>query len=157
MALSRLYMYWDAAAAKSLQSCLTLCNPIDGSPPGSPIPGILQARTLEWVANSFSNAWKRKVKVKSLSRIWLSNTMDWSLPGSSVHGIFQASVLEWGAIAFSGIGMRRMSFRSRPQMKVILPSRQHVINFLLGLLWSSLWVMKMHVGLLKNVYKIGSW
>ena len=56
MAMSRLYMYWDAAAAKSLKSCLTLCNPIDGSPPGSPIPGILQARTLEWVANSFSNA-----------------------------------------------------------------------------------------------------
>ena len=47
-----------AAAAKSLQSCLTLCDPIDGSPPGSPIPGILQARTLEWVAISFSNAWK---------------------------------------------------------------------------------------------------
>ena len=56
-----------AAAAKSLQSCPTLCNPIDGSPPGSPIPGILQARTLEWVAISFSNAWKWKVKVKSLS------------------------------------------------------------------------------------------
>ena len=57
-----------AAAAKSLQSCPTLCDPIDGSPPGSPIPGILQARTLEWVAISFSNAWKWKVKVKSLSR-----------------------------------------------------------------------------------------
>ena len=48
--------YAAAAAAKSLQSCSTLCNPIDGSPPGSPIPGILQARTLEWVAISFSNA-----------------------------------------------------------------------------------------------------
>ena len=56
-----------AAAAKSLQSCLTLCNPTDGSPPGSPVPGILQARTREWVAISFSNAWRRKVKVKSLS------------------------------------------------------------------------------------------
>ena len=55
-----------AAAAKSLQSCPTLCDPIDGSPPGSPIPGILQARTLEWVAISFSNAWKWKVKGKSL-------------------------------------------------------------------------------------------
>ena len=55
-----------AAAAKSLQLCPTLCDPIDGSPPGSPIPGILQARTLEWVAISFSNAWKWKVKVKSL-------------------------------------------------------------------------------------------
>ena len=63
-----------AAATKSLQSCLTLCDPIDGSPPGSPIPGILQARTLEWVATSFSNAWKWKVKVKSLSRVQLFAT-----------------------------------------------------------------------------------
>ena len=59
------------AAAKSLQSCPTLCDPIDGSPPGSPIPRILQARTLEWVATSFSNAWKWKVKVKSLSHVRL--------------------------------------------------------------------------------------
>ena len=58
-----------AAAAKSLQSCPTLCDPIDGSPTGSPIPGILQARTLDWVAISFSNAWKWKVKVKLLSRV----------------------------------------------------------------------------------------
>ena len=63
-----------AAAAKSLQSCLTLCDPIDGSPPGSPVPGILQARTLEWVAISLSNAWKWKVKVKSLSRVQLLAT-----------------------------------------------------------------------------------
>ena len=63
-----------AAAAKSLQSCLTLCNPIDGSPPGSPVPRILQARTLEWVAISFSNAWKWKVKVKSFSRVRLLAT-----------------------------------------------------------------------------------
>ena len=62
------------AAAKSLQSCTTLCDPIDGSPPGSHVPGILQARTLEWVAISFSNAWKWKVKVKSLSRVWLLAT-----------------------------------------------------------------------------------
>ena len=60
-----------AAAAKSLQSCPTLCDPIDGSPPGPPVPGILQARTLEWVAISFSNAWKWKVKGKSLSRVRL--------------------------------------------------------------------------------------
>ena len=63
-----------AAAAKSLQSCPTLCDPTDGSPPGSPVPGILQARTLEWVAISFSKAWKWKVKVKSLSRVWLLAT-----------------------------------------------------------------------------------
>ena len=60
-----------ATAAKSLQSCLTLCDPIDSSLPGSPIPGILQARTLEWVAMSFSNGWKWKVKVKSLSHVRL--------------------------------------------------------------------------------------
>ena len=64
----------DTAAATSLQSCPTLCDPIDGSPPGSPVPGILQARTLEWVATSFSNAWKWKVKVKSLSCVWLFTT-----------------------------------------------------------------------------------
>ena len=63
-----------AAAAKLLQSCPTLCDSIDSSPPGSPVPGILQARTLEWVAISFSSAWKWKVKVKSLSRVWLLAT-----------------------------------------------------------------------------------
>ena len=87
-----------AAAAKSLQSCLTLCDPIDGSPPGSPVPGILQARTLEWAATSFS----QRMKVKSESEVAQSCTtlrdpMDCSPPGSSVHGIFQARVLEWGA------------------------------------------------------------
>ena len=69
-----------AAAAKSLQSCPTLCDPIDGSPTGSPVPGILQARTLEWVAISFSSAWKWKVKVKSLSRVRLLVT-----PGTAAY------------------------------------------------------------------------
>ena len=64
----------STAAAKSLQSCPTLCDPIEGSPPGSPIPGILQARTLEWVAISFSDAWKWKIKVKFLSRVRLLAT-----------------------------------------------------------------------------------
>ena len=63
-----------AAAAKSLQSCPTLCDHLDGSPSGSPVPGILQARTLEWVAISFSSAWKWKVKVKLLSRVRLLAT-----------------------------------------------------------------------------------
>ena len=93
-----------AAAAKSLQSCPTLCDPIDGSPPGSPVPGILQARTLGWVAISFSNAWKRKVKEKSLSRVWLLTTPwtaahqappPWDFPGKSIRV---------GAIAFSAGG-----------------------------------------------------
>ena len=69
-----LQMVTAAAAAKSLQSCPTLCNPIDGSPLGSPIPGILQARTLEWVSIYFSSVWKWKVKVKSLSHVWLFTT-----------------------------------------------------------------------------------
>ena len=64
-----------AAAAKLLQLCPTLCDPTDGSPPGFPVPGILQARTLEWVAISFSNAWKWKVKVKLLSRVRLLATL----------------------------------------------------------------------------------
>ena len=64
-------MGYSAAAAKSLQSCPTLCDPMDVSPPGFPVPGNLQARTLEWVAISFSNAWKWKVKVKSVSHVRL--------------------------------------------------------------------------------------
>ena len=75
----------SAAAAKSLQSCLTLWDPIDGSPPGSPVPGILKAGTLEWIAISFSNAWKWRVKVKSLSRVRLFATpwtADYQAPAS---------------------------------------------------------------------------
>ena len=76
------------AAAASLQSCLTLCDPIDGSPPGSLVPGILQARTLEWVAICFSNAWEWKVKVKSLSHVWLFE-IPWTVSYQDpVHGIF---------------------------------------------------------------------
>ena len=81
-----------AATAKSLHSCPTLCDPIDGSPPGSPVLGILQARTLEWVAISFSNAWKWKGKVNSLNHFWLLATPwtaayrllhPWDFPGKS--------------------------------------------------------------------------
>ena len=91
--------------AKSLQSCPTLCDPIDGSPPGSPVPGILQARTQELVGCHFL---LQCMKVKSESEVAQScptpsDPMDCSLPGSSVHGIFQARVLEWGAIAFSKV------------------------------------------------------
>ena len=68
------YQYTTTTTTKSLQSCPTLCNPIDGSPPGSTVPGILQARTLERVAISFSNAWEWKVKVKSLSHVRLLAT-----------------------------------------------------------------------------------
>ena len=88
----------SAAAAKSLQSCPTLCDPIDGSPPGSPIPGKNTGVGCHFLLQC--------MKVKSESEVaqsylTLSDPMDCSLPGSSVHGIFQARVLEWGAIAFS--------------------------------------------------------
>ena len=89
----------DHAAAKSLQSCSTLRDPIDGSPQGSPVPGIFQARTLEWVAISFSNAWKWKVKVKLLGRVRLLAT-----PWTAAYQAPPSRVLEWGAIAFSAGG-----------------------------------------------------
>ena len=93
-----------AAAAKSLQSCPTLCNPIDSSPPGSAVPRILQAGVLEWIAISFSNAWKWKVKVKSLSPVRLCAT-PWTAAYQAPlsMGFSRQRVLEWGAIAFSGI------------------------------------------------------
>ena len=88
-----------AAAAKSLQSCPTLCNPIDGSPSGSPVPGILQARTLE------CQFLLQCMKVKNESEVAQScptlGPVDCSPPSSSVHGILQARILEWVAISFS--------------------------------------------------------
>ena len=122
-----------AAAAKLLQSCPTPCDPTDGSPPGSAVPGVLQARTLEWVDISFSQC----MKVKSQSEVTqscltLCNPMDCSLPGSSVHGIFQARVLEWGAIAFSDLLARKteirnifiltvlLSYSNFPSMKIVI-------------------------------------
>ena len=88
-----------AVAAQSLQSCLTLCNPIDSSTPGSSVPGILQARILEWVAISFSNACMHAKSLQSCPT--LCNPMDSSSPGSSVHGILYTRILEWVAISFS--------------------------------------------------------
>ena len=91
-----------AAFAKSLQSCPTLCDPIDGSPPGSPVPGILQARTLEWVCHFLLQCMKVKSESEvTQSYLTLSDPMDCNLPGSSAHGIFPPRVLDWVAIAFS--------------------------------------------------------
>ena len=88
-----------AAATKSLQSCPTLCDPIDGSSPGSSVPGILQARILECVVISLSNTC---MHAKSLKLCWtLRDPMDRSPPGSSVNRILQARILEWVAISLS--------------------------------------------------------
>ena len=94
-----------AAAAKSLQSCLTLCDPIDGSPPVSPRPWDSSGKNTGVCCHFLLQC----MKVKSVSEVaqsylTLSDPMDCSLPGSSIHGIFQARVLEWGAIAFSKEG-----------------------------------------------------
>ena len=86
-----------AAAAKSLQSCPTLCDPTDGSPPGSSVPGILQARTLERVAISFSNACMHAKSFQSC--LTLCDPIDRRPPGSSVHGILWAIILEWVAMS----------------------------------------------------------
>ena len=94
-------LLFAADAAKSLQSCPTLCDPIDGSLPGSSVPGILQARTLEWVAISFSNARMHAKLLQSCPT--LCDPTDSSPPGSSVHRILQARILEWVAISFSKV------------------------------------------------------
>ena len=88
-----------AAAAKSLQSWPTLCDPMDSSPPGSPVPGILQARTLEWVAISFSNAWKWKVKVKSLSRAWVLATR-WTTAHQAPPSMGFSRQTHWSGLPF---------------------------------------------------------
>ena len=98
-------IYNPAAAAKLLQSCLTLCDPIDGSPPGSSVPEILQARILERVAMSFSNACMHAKSLQSC--LTLCDTLDSSPPGSSVHRILQARIMESVAISFSEIYNRK--------------------------------------------------
>ena len=96
-----------AAAAKSLQSCLTLCDPIDGSRLGSPVPGILQARTLEWVAISFSSAWKWKVKMKSLSRVQLFST-PWTAAYQAPPSIGFSRQEYWSGVPLPSPCMRRV-------------------------------------------------
>ena len=97
-----------AAAAKSHQLCLTLCNPIDGSPPGSSVPGILQARTLEWVAICFSNAWKWKVKVKSLSRVRLFETA-WTAAYQALPSVGFSRQEYWSGLPLPSPGFTLLS------------------------------------------------
>ena len=105
---------FKAATAKSLQSCPTLCNPIDSSPPGSPVPGILQTRTLEWVAISFSNAGKWKVKVKSLSRVRLFTT-PWTAAHQAPPSMGFSRQEYW-----SGVSSPSPSFKAKPSWKFLL-------------------------------------
>ena len=102
--MALIYIYTAVAAAKSLQSCLTLCDPTDGSLPGSPVPGILQARVLEWVSTAFSNIYTLLLLLllSLFSRVRLCATPQMAAHQAPlVPGILQARTLEWVAISFS--------------------------------------------------------
>ena len=107
-----------AAAAKSLQSCPTLCDPIDRSPPGSSVPGILQARTLEWLAISFSNAWKWKVKVKSLSRVRLFAT-PWTAAYQAPPSVGFSSQEYWSGVPLPSPEVPLKPVKQRENMETI--------------------------------------
>ena len=141
-----------SAAAKSLQSCPTLCDPRDGSPRGHPIPGILQARTLEWVAISFSNAWKWKVKVRSLSCVWLFVTPWTAAYQAPPHGIFQASVLDWGAIAFSEPSTTSAEFQNFNWLHNNFPTPNQPCDTIYWLPLSPLWRMLTHLKVFRNLH-----
>ena len=122
----------SATAAKSLQSCPTLCDPIDGSPPGSPVPGILLARTLEWVAISFSDEWEWKVKGKSLSRVWLFAT-PWTAVYQAPPPMGFSRQEYWGGVPLPL--SREMYISISLQMAFLLFLLYHLIGILLLLLF----------------------
>ena len=125
-----------AAAAKSLQSCPTLCDPIDGSPPGSPIPGILQARTLEWVAISFSNAWKWKVKVKTLSCIQLL-AIPWTAAYQATLSMWFSRQEYWSGLPLPSLA----SVLGRVQLLATLWTVAHQASLSLGFSRQEYWSM----------------
>ena len=136
-----------AAAAKLLQSCSTLCDPRDGSLPGSLIPGILQARTLEWVAISFSNAWKWKVKVKLLSRVWLLAT-PWTAAYQALLSMEFARQEYWSGVPLpSPKDQPRIPlfdiFFSQFRIKPYLPYAVTWVTYLLFLYLKIVWSKRM--------------
>ena len=116
-----------AAAAKSLQLCPTLCDPIDGGPPGSPVPGILQARTLEWVAISFSNAWKWKVKVKSLSRVLFLAT-PWTAAYQAALSMGFSRQEYWSGVPLPSLPQELTRFKRQPILLVISFNKGYYAN-----------------------------
>ena len=118
----------NSAAAKLLQSWPTLCDPIDGSPPGSPVPGILQARTLEWIAISFSNAWKWKVKVKSLSRVQLLAT-PWTAAYQAPPSMGFSRQEYWSGVPLPS-PINTLLYTKQTTNKVILQTQGTILNIL---------------------------
>ena len=126
-------LIYSAAPAKSLESCPTLCDPMDSSPPGSPIPGILQARTLEWVAISFSNAWQWKVKVKSLRWVWLLAN-PWTAAYQAPQSMGFSRQEYWSGVPLiysSGDKMRLQGFHHQTLPWISL-NKNHVLSIKLG-------------------------
>ena len=126
----------SATAAKSLQLCPTLCDPIDISQPSSPIPGILQARTLEWVASSFSNAWKWKVKVKSLSHVWLSVT-PWTAAHQAPPPMWFSRQEHWSGVPLSSLEKISSLSQYHVLSSYLHWSPRNVFLSSLALLWNS--------------------
>ena len=123
------------AAAKLLQSCPTLCNPRDGSPPGSPVPGILQARTLEWVAISFSNAWKWKVKVKSLSRVQLLAT-PWTAAYQAPPSMGFSRQKCWSGLPLPSLSAFSTSYQRSNTCYTVKRTIQELLLFYKWTLWN---------------------
>ena len=141
--LSTLSKYWEAAAAaKSLQSCPTPSDPIDGSPPGSPIPGILQARTLEWVAISLSNAWKSKVKVKSLSCVRLSVT-PWTAAFQAPSSMGFSRQEYWSGVPLPSQSI--VLYNLKLSCKIIVIKCSWVFKFILQLKSYVIWCKSFHL------------
>ena len=125
------------AAAKSHQSSLTLCEPIDGSPPGSPVPGILQARTLGWAAIAFSNAGKWKVKVKSLSYVWLLAT-PWTAAYQAPLSMGYSRQDFWSGLPWAWVNSGSWWWTGRPGMLRFIGLQRVRLNWVTELIWS-LW------------------
>ena len=131
--------YWSktaAAAAKSLKLCPTLCDPVVGSPPGTAVAGILQARTLEWVAISFSNAWKWKVKVKSLSRVWLFMTT-WTAAYQAPPSMGFSRQEYWSGVPLPSLGQRLQNFNYAGSINLVVQVVQSCLTFCDPIYWST--------------------
>ena len=152
-----------AAAAKLHQSCLTLCHPTDGSPTGSSVPGILQARTLEWVATSFSNAWKWKVKVKSLSRVQLLVT-PWTVAYQVPLSVGFSRQEDWSGLPLTQLCFGSFSFlphypflshetvTHKPSLQALNIANIH--SFPRGKLWTFYYIKYIHGNTSSIIFQI---
>ena len=135
---------------KSLQSCPTLCDPTDSSPPGSAIPGILQVRTLEWVAMCFSNAWKWKVKVKLLSRIWLLAT-PWTAAYQAPPSMGFSRQEYWSGVPLPSLSLFLVKYFWRIWLHIIiLPSMCFNLFFIISLIFYLNWLNRISLELASN-------